>query len=147
MDELSSALKVTLGNTFVMYYQAQSYHWNVEGIHFSQYHEFFGDLYEEVYGAVDPIAEKIRMLNVYAPISLTQLYRYSTIEEDAVMPTDISSKLQGLLSTNAIVLQSLYTTRNIAMKENQQGVANFIIDRIEAHDKHRWTLTSSLKGL
>lgn len=147
MDELISALKVALGNTFVMYFQAHSYHWNVEGANFTQYHEFFGDIYEEVYGAVDPIAEKLRMLDSYAPISLTQIYQYSTIEEDKVMPTDVRAKVQGLLSTNTIVLQSLYAAFDIATKQNKQGVINFIADRIEAHDKHHWMLTASLKGL
>lgn len=147
MDELSSALKIVLGNTFVMYFQAHSYHWNVEGIHFSQYHSFFGDLYEELYGAVDPIAEEIRALDVYAPVSLTQLYRYATIEEDIVLPADISGKLQRLLDSNQIVLDSLNKTFQLANDQNEQGLADFIAGRIDTHKKHGWMLKASLKGL
>jgi starvation-inducible DNA-binding protein len=147
MDELSSALKVALGNTFVMYFQAHSYHWNVEGVHFSQYHDFFGDIYEEVYSSVDSIAEKIRALDVYAPISLKQIYKYSTIEEDVVMPTDVRSRVQLLLSSNQIVLQSLNSAFKIASDQNKQGIADILAGRIDAHDKHQWMLTSSLKGM
>ena len=53
--ELQETLKEVLANKFVMYFKAQSYHWNVEGIHFSQLHDFFGDIYAEVYASVDSV--------------------------------------------------------------------------------------------
>jgi starvation-inducible DNA-binding protein len=46
MDELQTALKKVLANTFVMYFKTHTYHWNVEGMFFPQLHEFFGNLYE-----------------------------------------------------------------------------------------------------
>ena len=49
MNELQAALKIALANTFVSYFKAHSYHWNVEGIDFSQYHSFFGDFYEDMH--------------------------------------------------------------------------------------------------
>ena len=59
--------RTALADTFFMYQKAHSYHWNVEGNLFPMLHEFFGNLYEEIYGAVDPMAEQIRSLNEYAP--------------------------------------------------------------------------------
>ena len=147
MNELESALKICLGNTFVMYFQAHSYHWNVEGINFPQYHGFFGDLYGELFGAIDPMAEEIRALDAYAPISLTQLYKYATIEEDVVMPTDLRGKLQRLLYSNDVVIESLNKTFQLATDANEQGLADFIAGRIDTHKKHAWMLKASLKGL
>ena len=147
MNELESALKICLGNTFVMYFQAHSYHWNVEGINFPQYHRFFGDLYGELFGAIDPMAEEIRALDAYAPISLTQLYKYATIEEDVVMPTDLRGKLQRLLYSNDVVIESLNKTFQLATGANEQGLADFIAGRIDTHKKHAWMLKASLKGL
>jgi len=64
MDELIDQMKVVLADTFAMYLKAHMFHWNVTGPNFPQLHEFFGDLYEELHGAVDPIAEQIRTLVV-----------------------------------------------------------------------------------
>ena len=58
-EELIVALKKVLADTFVMYYKAHSYHWNVEGSNFPQYHEFLQNIYEEIFAAVDVIAEHI----------------------------------------------------------------------------------------
>jgi starvation-inducible DNA-binding protein len=78
MNELTTAIKVLLANATVMYYKAHQFHWNIEGAEFTQYHEFFGDLYTDVYNSVDPIAELLRKLDDYAPVSLDELFKYKT---------------------------------------------------------------------
>lgn len=147
MDKLIASLKVLLGNTFVMYFKAQSYHWNVEGVHFSQYHDFFGDIYGDLYGAVDPFAEEIRKLDAYAPISLMELYGYKTISEDSSKPATIHEMLVNLLMANTELLSALTAAFDTATAEKQQGLANFIADRMDKHKKFEWMMTSSLKNL
>ena len=74
MEELVILMKVLLANQTFMYNKAHVFHWNVEGIEFPQYHGFFGELYGELYSAIDPIAEQIRALGEYAPVSIHELY-------------------------------------------------------------------------
>jgi starvation-inducible DNA-binding protein len=148
MDELQASLKVSLANTFVMYFKTQGYHWNVEGIHFSQYHEFFQNLYEDIYGAVDPLAENLRKLGAYAPKSLTELFDATTIKENqSIVGDNLKDMLNSLETDNKEVIDSLNKTFVLATKANKQGLANFIAERIDAHEKHAWMLTSSLKGV
>ena len=96
MDELKTAIKVLLANATVMYYKAHQFHWNVEGIEFTQYHAFFEDIYTDVYNSVDPTAELLRKLDEYAPVSIDALYKFKTLEEEAeqkVLLTDILASL------------------------------------------------------
>jgi starvation-inducible DNA-binding protein len=146
MDELVASLKTVMANTFVMYFKTQGFHWNVEGIHFSQYHEFFKELYEDLYGAVDPLAENIRKLGEYAPKSLADMYKSSTLIESDTVGTDVKEMLNSLLTDNTEVLSSLNGAFTLANTANEQGLANFIAERIDQHKKHEWQLKSSLKG-
>ena len=75
-------MNTVLGNTFVMYYKTQSYHWNIEGRSFFADHTFLEEIYTEVYGVVDAIAEHIRQLDAFAPTSLMKVKQYSSISED-----------------------------------------------------------------
>lgn len=145
MEQLVATLKVTLSNTFMMYFKAHSYHWNVEGPMFSEYHKFLGELYEELFEAVDPIAEQIRALDEYAPISLTDLYRAKTTNEDPVKPKDFREMVMSLLMDNEKVLESLNMTFKLANDLNKQGLADFIAGRIDVHNKHAWMLRSFIK--
>jgi starvation-inducible DNA-binding protein len=147
MDKLIASLKVALGNTFTMYFKAHSYHWNVEGMFFSQFHDFFGDIYEDVYGAVDPLAEELRKLDVYAPISLMEIYGYKTIMEDSAKPATVHEMIVNLLEANTEVLNCLTPLFDVATTEKQQGLANFIADRMDAHKKFEWQLQATLKNL
>ena len=65
---LAESLKTVLASHYAFVIKAQFFHWNVEGPDFAQLHEFFGNIYEEVYGnTIDRCAEFIRVLDDYAP--------------------------------------------------------------------------------
>lgn len=144
METLVEMMKKVLADTFAMYLKSHNYHWNVEGPNFPQYHEFFGNLYEELHGAVDPIAEHIRALDSYSPGSLSRFMELTDIQDETSVPmgTDMARKL---LSDNQIVLTSLNMAFNLAETFEQNGLANFLADRIDTHKKHAWMLRSISK--
>ncbi len=146
MDELIASLHISLANTFVMYFKAHSYHWNVEGKDFTQYHGFLGDLYEELHGAVDPLSERIRIVGQYSPHSLKDILESSTIEEDSDKPSTPEEMFQNLLDANSKVQDSLNKLFELATEHKKQGIADFAAGRLDVHDKHAWFLRSILKG-
>ena len=145
MDKLIATSRIVFANNFTLYFKSHSYHWNVESFYFPQFHDFFGNYYADVYGAVDTAAEFIRTFDTYAPISIAELNRYTTISEDIVKPENVNAMLANLLSDNALMIQSLESAFEASQEANEQGYANFIADRLAAHKKHQWMLKSILK--
>lgn len=141
---LVSCLKTLLADSFTMYLTAHGYHWNVEGPDFSQYHGLFSDIYEDVYSSVDPIAENIRKLDEYAPFTLAKFTALRTVEAKDVQPNP-KSMAKALLTMNEGVLGTIDEAFKCAIKENQQGIANFLSERDDMHKKWAWQLRSSLK--
>ena len=45
---LADAVTKVLADSFLFYFKAHSFHWNVVGNDFPEYHEFFGKIYEGV---------------------------------------------------------------------------------------------------
>ena len=88
MNPIQAALRIALANTFFMYFKAHTYHWNVEGLNFNDYHGYFGGLYEELFDAVDPLAEHIRTAGGYAPVSVAALMSGKTIDENTDVVKD-----------------------------------------------------------
>lgn len=136
--------KVALSNTFFMFNKAQSYHWNVEGINFPQYHTFFGDLYEEIEGSIDTFAEQIRALGEYAPRNIEELYEHKTIDCMNV-GGDVVTMIADLIAANNETINSLNNLFGKLNSANEQGFADFVASRIDAHKKHGWMLKSCLK--
>jgi len=142
MEELVEKLKVVLANTFTMYMKTHGYHWNVIGSDFPQYHDFFGDLYAEVHGAVDDIAEQLRQINSFAPGSLQRMKELSELEEDDLVP-NAAKMVVNLIAANDKVLSSLIECYEMAEEAKEYGLSNFLQDRITAHKKHGWMLKAT----
>jgi starvation-inducible DNA-binding protein len=147
MNELVAALKILMANQTFMYFKVHTYHWNIEGIEFSQYHDFYGNLYIDIYNSVDPTAEQIRALNEYTPISIGELYNYKTVEENTDRVDLISDQLATLIVDNDKVIESLNKVFALATAANKQGLCNFIADRLDTHAKHGWMLRASAKNI
>jgi len=141
---LLDELKKVHADAFTFYLKAHYYHWNVEGPNFPQYHVFLQNLYQEVFNSIDTLAELIRTLDSYAPGTLTRLKELTTIEETDDIP-DALTMMSRLLMENNIVRASLLTAYTTADTTGEVGIANFLQDRIQAHEKHAWMLRSILK--
>jgi starvation-inducible DNA-binding protein len=141
---LTDNLKVLLASVNSLSIKVQYFHWNVEGDNFPQYHEFFGNLYEEIYSSVDKIAEYIRTLDTYAPGSLTR-YAELTIIQDQLKVPRAELMFAELYEDNAKMIELLNHCFASASQENKQGIANFIAERLDAHEKHQWMIRSVLK--
>lgn len=144
METLQELMKKVLADSFAFYLKAHNYHWNVEGPNFPQYHDFFGNLYQEVHAAIDPIAEEIRALDTYAPGSFTRFLELTDIEDETLIPTG-TEMARRLLSDNEKVLQTLNVAFKLADELDKQGLVDFIAGRIDVHNKHAWMLRSITK--
>jgi len=146
MDELKAILKITMANNYVMYFKSHSYHWNVEGMFFSQFHEFFADLYQDLFAVADRYAEEMRALDEYAPISIDAMFKASTIDEDNAKPADVTIMLQNLEIVNKEIINNLNKLFTVATRGSEQGLANLAADRLDQHKKHGWMIRSYLKN-
>ena len=144
MDELVEALKKAQATSFAFYLKAHNYHWNVEGHNFSEYHAFLGDLYAEVWGAVDLIAEHCRTLDAYVPGSFSRFQQLSSVEDELSVPTG-RIMMSKLLIDNQRVIADLTIAYRAAEAAGKVGIANFMQDRIDIHEKHGWMLRSFTK--
>jgi len=144
MDKLIEQMKTILGTTFGLYFKAHSYHWNVEGPDFAQYHKFLGKFYESVYGNVDPIAEHIRALDSYAPVALSRMLELSDIEETDTIPTALIM-LSNLKTDNDRYMMHLRAGIAAADAANEPAVGNFLQDILDQHQKQGWMLRSFTK--
>jgi len=144
MEQLIEQLKVILGTTFGLYFKAHSYHWNVEGPDFAQYHKFLGKFYESVYGNVDLIAEKIRMLDSYAPTSLSRMVELSDVPETDSIPSALAM-LADLKKDNDKYIIHLRAGIVAADQAGEPAVSNFLQDILDQHQKQAWMLRSITK--
>ena len=73
------------------------FHWNIEGRDLPAYHDFFGDVYDDLWAQTDTLAEFIRQLDEKAPGSLSVYLQTSLIKDEEGFPDtmEMFQKLQA----------------------------------------------------
>jgi starvation-inducible DNA-binding protein len=145
MNDLIEEMKVSLASNFSFYLKSHNFHWNVEGVNFPQFHSFFEGIYTDAWNAVDGLAEHLRTLGAYAPGSYARYSDLSIIKDEVNIPTAMSMVLK-LTADNEALIGQLTKTQALAEKENKMGLANYLQERIDAHEKNGWMLRAISKA-
>ena len=139
---LVMSLRQCMSGVVDLYFAAHGAHWNVEGPDFAQYHDLFSEIYNDVFSAIDPFAENIRKLGFPAPAGLNA-FASTSPDVSSNSPRELVGRLIRL---NGTLLKNLKAAFEVANDIDEQGIANFIAERIDQHQKWNWFLTSSAKS-
>ena len=137
----AKCLTMAFADSYVMYYRAHAFHWNVKGPEFSQFHDFFAMIYEDIYGSVDEFAENIRKLGPDAPSDLGDILAHTAIDEVFVTGDPIEMTT-ALYAANEVVIASINDAFKAADAADEQGIADFLAGRDNMHKKWRWQMST-----
>ena len=144
MERLIKLIRIAFASEYSFYLKAHNFHWNVEGIHFQQFHELFAEIYQEVYGSIDDFAEHIRKLGAYTPGSFDRFNMLSKIEDENAVP--VAEQMVGILLEDSDKMAVIFKTAFDASEAaGEHGLSDFLAGRQDAHRKHSWMLRSTLK--
>ena len=142
--DLKEELTELLADKVSFYFRAHGAHWNVIGTDFAEYHELFSKIYEDVYHSVDPLAEILRKLGQRAPFRLSEFIELRTIDDSTMDSQDARVLATDLLAANDLIIEAIAYAFECADELNQQGIANFLAERLDSHQNWKWQLSASL---
>jgi starvation-inducible DNA-binding protein len=140
-----AVLNRVLADSYALMALSHQAHWNVEGPDFFQLHQAFQEHYENLFAAIDEIAERVRALNAYSLGGLRTLADAAGLEEPKGTLT-ARDYVTVLAAAHAKVVNDLKTLRDTAGEHGDPETEDLAIGRIAWHQKTLWMLTSYLKG-
>jgi starvation-inducible DNA-binding protein len=144
---VAKSLQAVLADSYALMAQTHLAHWNVEGPNFFQLHAAFQAQYEELFTAIDEIAERLRALDIYSPGGLTTFAKMSAITEFTTGPAPAKDFVAHLVESHEILLGNALALRDAAGAANDLETQDLAIGRIQTHQKTLWMLKSFLKNL
>ncbi|MGK0275030.1 MAG: starvation-inducible DNA-binding protein [Ilumatobacter sp.] len=141
---VADGLSRVLADTYTLYLKTHNYHWNVTGPMFNTLHLMFEVQYNELWLAVDLIAERIRSLGRPAPATYTQFAALTRIAEPVGVPT-AEAMLLDLVNGNEAVTKTAREIFKVADNANDQSTADLLTQRLQVHEKTAWMLRSMLE--
>lgn len=143
---IADGLSRLLADTYTLYLTTHNFHWNVTGQMFSSLHTMFEAQYTALWGAVDPIAERIRSLGHFAPGSYAQFGALSSIPDGPAIPPAALEMVQILLEGHESVARTARKVFALADKARDEPTADLATQRLTFHEQAAWMLRSLTEG-
>ena len=143
IGHIVQALSISLSTTYILYLKTQAFHWNVVGPHFYSLHKLAESQYEELGGAIDEMAERIRALGHPAPASFSQFQKLAHIDEFTEI-LSAEEMLQQLANDHETVAGFLREAFTVAERAYDHATCDMFAKLIAQHEKATWMLRATL---
>ena len=140
---VAGALSNVLADTFVLYLKTHNFHWNVTGPMSYTLHRMFEEQYNELWLAVDAVAERIRSLGFIAPGSYGEFTRLTYLQESPVAK-NATEMIAELLRDHETTARTARSALAAARSVVDAPTEDLLTQRLAAHEKAAWMLRSLL---
>ncbi len=143
-NRLVEVLNLVLADSYALMALTHLAHWNVEGPGFFALHKAFEEQYENLFEAVDEVAERVRALDAYAIGGLAKLAKTAGLEEFS-SPMPQKDYVAALIVAHEKLVDDATRVRDLAGETSDLETQDLMIARLRWHEKTLWMLKSYLK--
>ena len=138
------ALNRQVANAFVLYANYKHYHWQTFGPHFRDLHKLFDELAAEVFGSLDELAERVRMIGPDPPAHLIEAVDLATVRPAAPHST-MREMIEEADGNALIVIKEMRDGARVAEEHHDPGTVDIFSRTVQIHEKHEWFLREILR--
>lgn len=141
-NQVIEGLSNLLADTYVLALKTQNFHWNVSGPHFFSYHQMFEAQYNQLFSAIDLIAERIRALKAPAPATFNEYLKKTSLHE-AGHHLSADHMVRELAADHETIAKSIEAFHHVVEEDKDEVTMDLLNQRKYEHDKMAWMLRSS----
>ena len=146
VQEITEALNPLVADLFALYVKTKNFHWHLTCSHFRDYHLLFDEHADQIFAAIDILAERVRRIGGTTIRSISHIGQLQTIEdnnEDFVSPADM---VKQLMEDNAHLAQAQRAAHEVCDKNQDVATASLLEVTIDEAERRKWFLFEVLQG-
>jgi starvation-inducible DNA-binding protein len=146
VQAITEALNPLVADLFALYVKTKNFHWHLAGSHFRDYHLLFDEHADQIFAAVDILAERVRRVGGTTIRSISHIGQLQTIEdnnEDFVPPAEM---VRQLMEDNGHLAQAQRAAHEVCEKNRDVATASLLEIAIDAAERRKWFLFEVLQG-
>ncbi|MBS9768108.1 MAG: DNA starvation/stationary phase protection protein [Flavobacteriaceae bacterium] len=135
--KVANSLNDLLADYHIFYMNVRGFHWNIKGEDFFTLHEKFEELYDDLFGKIDEIAERILTLGQAPEHSYSTYMKKSRIKE-AVNVSDSKGTVSSVLESLQLIIAKQREILDLAGELEDEGTNSLMSDYISEQEKLAW---------
>ena len=144
VGDVSDALNMLLADVFSLYVKTKSAHWHMSGRHFRDYHLMLDEQAEQLFGMVDPIAERCRKMGNSTIVSIDDIQRRQRLRDNG-SGRAAQRALAELHADNVRIAGFLRDTHEICEKHRDVATASLLENWLDEAEGRVWFLREILR--
>jgi starvation-inducible DNA-binding protein len=146
VDKIVSALNGLVADAFVLYVKTKNFHWHVSGPHFRDYHVMLDEQADQIFAAIDPLAERVRKIGGTTLRSIGHIAKLASLKDsntERVPPLDM---IKDLLSDNKAVAKAMREAHSLCDDNEDAATASLLEIYIDETERRTWFLFESSRA-
>lgn len=140
---VADALSGAVANTYRLMINTQGLHWNVQGPLFYSIHKLTEEQYQDMFAAVDALAERMRALGFPAPHNVSELMSGDAGRE-AEKSDELQVQIEALIEGNEHLAHMMRQIVAHAERNEDVKTADLLTERIGIHEENAWMLRATI---
>lgn len=134
------ALNPLVADCFALYIKTKNYHWHISGPHFRDYHLLLDEQAEQIFTAIDVMAERVRRIGGTTIRSLAHIQKLTQIQDDNEDEVSPHTMLRRLLDDNHAMARSLRQAISICDQNRDSVTGNALQEILDLTERRVWFL-------
>ena len=147
VQAITEALNPLVADAFALYVKTKNFHWHLSGSHFRDYHLLFDEHAEQIFAAIDTLAERVRRVGGATIRSISHISQLQTIQDDNDEFVPAGEMVRRLMEDNAHLAQVQRAAHEVCEKNRDVATASELEVIIDETERRKWFLFEVYQGM
>jgi starvation-inducible DNA-binding protein len=143
VDAVCRAINGIVADSFALYVKTKNFHWHMSGPNFRDFHVMLDEQGEQVYAAIDPLAERVRKLGGTTIRSISHISELQTIKDNNADTVGPLAMLVELMNDNKNVAKRMREAHGVCDDHDDVATASLLEVYIDETERRTWFLFES----
>ncbi|MFD1873038.1 Dps family protein [Hymenobacter bucti] len=139
-ETVANGLRRLVADLFALYVKTKNYHWHMSGRHFRDYHLLLDEQGEQIFAAIDPVAERGRKLGFPTLHSIGEISQLQRVADDDAVYVSPVAMLTNLTADNQHLAQALRELHEQCEAIKDVATSSLLEVYIDEAERRTWFL-------
>ena len=127
-----------VADAFALLFKSKNFHWHMSGPHLRDYHLMLDEQADQIFAAIDPLAERVRKIGQPTLRSISHVAKLSRVTDNNSSFVTPADKLAELVADNKSMAAAMRTAHALCEKHEDSGSASLLQVFIDETERRTW---------
>ncbi|HUY76475.1 MAG TPA: DNA starvation/stationary phase protection protein [Ktedonobacterales bacterium] len=143
---ITEALNPLIADLFALYVKTKNFHWHLAGSHFRDYHLLFDEQADQIFAAIDILAERVRRVGGTTIRSVSHISQLQTIADDDEAIVPAGEMVRRLMDDNAHLAEAQRQAHQVCERNRDVATSSLLEITIDEAERRKWFLFEVSQG-